>query len=84
MRRYKLVMGININLRQREKSYSGFPIQDSFEQISNEIPCVDSFALFLPDLSFELQIKNHYCSPNSHQDNVITFTLMCNHNTSLF
>ena len=35
-------------------SYSGFPTQDSFERISNEIPFLNSFPLFIPTVSFEL------------------------------
>ena len=33
-------------------SDSGFPTPDSFEQILNEIPRVNSFPLFIPTLNF--------------------------------
>ena len=65
-------------------SNSGFPTQYSFDQISNEIPCVNIFLQFLTTLDFELQIRNHHCTPNSQQDNIITFILTFNINTFLY
>ena len=53
--------------------YSELPMRDSFEKISNKIPCENSFPLFIPTLGFELQIINHRCAPNIHQDDLITF-----------
>ena len=56
---------------------SVLPTQDSFEKMSNNIPCVNIFQLLLPTLNFKFQIQNHYCAPNSHHDNLIncTFTM---------
>ena len=42
---------------------------------STNILCVYSLPLFLPTLSFELQIRNLNCDPNIQQDNIIPFTL---------
>ena len=64
-------------------SDSVFPTRDYFEKTPNEIPCVNIFPLFLPTLNFELQARNHQYAQNSQQDNLITFILTCNSNTSL-
>ena len=64
-------------------SDSGYPTWYSFEKISNEIPFVHSFTLFLTILNFELQVRNHDCDPDSYQDNLVTFILKCNSNTYL-
>ena len=34
-------------------SYSLLPTRDSFEKILNEIPCVNSFLIFLPTIIFD-------------------------------
>ena len=63
---------------------SGFPKQDSFEWIPNDIPCVNSYPLFLHTLYFEFRIWNENCSPNSQQDNIIIFILTFHINTYLY
>ena len=42
-------------------SYSGLPTRYSVDIISNDIPFVNSFPLFIPTLSFKLQIRNQQC-----------------------
>ena len=56
-------------------SYSGLPTRDYFNQILNEIICVDSFLLFITTISFKLQTRNCHCSPNTQKENLITFIL---------
>ena len=53
--------------------HSVFPMRDEFEQIYNEITCVNRFPIFLTTLSFELQILNNHCDPNIQQNKIINF-----------
>ena len=45
----------------------GFPTRDSFGQIFNQIPCVNSFLIFRPTLNFELKIRNHHFHSDMQQ-----------------
>ena len=64
-------------------SYSGLPTQYYYEKISNEIPCVNSFLIFIITLNFEMQIRNRHCAPSSQQDNIRTFILAWNKKLSI-
>ena len=56
-------------------SDSVFPMRYSFEQILNEITCVNNFPVFILTIDFKLKILNHHCAPYSQQDNIVTFIL---------
>ena len=61
-------------------SNSRLPMQYSFDQISNNITCENSFSLFLPILNLLLKIPNHHCDPNRYIINLIP---KLNNNNSL-
>ena len=64
-------------------SDSGLQIQYSFDQVSNYIPCVKSFPLFITTINIKMQIRNHQCAQNIQKDHLIIFISTWNSNTSL-
>ena len=61
----------------------GPPTRYSFDNISNNIPYVNSLPIFIPNLNFKFKIPNKHDSPNRYQGILITLILTWNSNTSL-